>query len=259
MSAAQLTDRGFQYDRRWMLVDADNSFITQRECPQMSLLQTAFEKDLLIVHHKNKEGDRIELSLNPATAPTCKVKIWADECTAQYISTTADEWFSDKLSIPCRLVYMPDSERRKVDQQYAFNNEITNLSDAYPLLIIGQSSLDDLYSRLKQPLPMNRFRPNIVFTGGEPYEEDTMEHVVVNNIDLYGVKLCARCPITTTDQHTALRGKEPLKTFAKYRMKNNKVYFGQNMLYSKTGIINVGDVMEVIKTKPPVLFDGDKT
>jgi uncharacterized protein YcbX len=150
---------------------------------------------------------------------------------------------------------MPDTERRKVDEQYAFNNEITGFSDAFPLLIIGQSSLDDLNSRLEQPLPINRFRPNIVFTGGQPYEEDTMEHVIVNKIDLYGVKLCARCVITTINQTDAQKGKEPLKTFASYRMKNNNVYFGQNMLHGQTGVIHLGDVIEVVKTKPPVLFD----
>lgn len=256
MSSASLTDRGFQYDRRWMLVDADNHFITQREYPQMSLLQTAIENDLLVIYHKNNTEDKLILPIYLQAGTACKVKVWNDESMAVYVSEIADEWLSRSLSIPCRLVYMPDSERRKVDQQYAFNHEITGFSDAFPLLMIGQASLDDLNSRLERPLPMNRFRPNIVFTGGEPYEEDIMEHVVVNKIDLYGVKLCARCAITTTDQTNAQRGKEPLKTFAGYRLKNNKVYFGQNMLHANTGVINVGDVIEVIKTKPPVLFDG---
>lgn len=256
VSSAQLTDRGFQYDRRWMLVDADNRFITQREYPQMSLLQTAIKDDLLVIYHKNNTDDTLSLPVNPETGIACKVRVWNDECVAVYISEVADEWLSNKLSVSCRLVYMPDSERRKVDVQYAFNNEITGFADAFPLLMIGRASLDDLNSRLEQPLPMNRFRPNIVFTGGQPYDEDTMEHVMVNGIDLYGVKLCARCAITTTDQTNAQRGKEPLKIFAGYRMKNNKVYFGQNMLHAKTGVINVGDEIEVIKTKPPVMFDG---
>lgn len=253
LSAAQLTDRGFQYDRRWMLVDANNSFLTQREYPVMSLLQTAIENNELIIYHKNDSTDKVAVPLHPLPKQTSKVKVWADECDALYVSDTADEWLSKKLAMPCRLVYMPDTEKRKVDVQYAQNNEITAFSDGYPLLMIGQASLDDLNSRLAEPLPMNRFRPNIVFTGGGPYDEDIMEHVVVNEIDLYGVKLCSRCTVTTIDQVNALKTKEPLKTFAQYRSMDNKVYFGQNILFKQKGTMQVGDAIKLIKTKPRVL------
>src|SRR4030095_3954778 len=103
-----------------------------------------------------------------------------------------DEWFTEMLSFKCRLVYMPETSRRKVDEIYARDSEITAFSDGFPILLIGQSSLDDLNSRLTESLPMDRFRPNIVFTGGEPYEEDAMEHFVINEIDFFGVKLCSR-------------------------------------------------------------------
>jgi uncharacterized protein YcbX len=150
---------------------------------------------------------------------------------------------------------MPDIERRKVDERYALNNEITSFSDGYPLLMIGQASLDDLNSRMAEPLAMDRFRPNIVFLGGAPYDEDTMEHVKANDIDLYGVKLCARCVVTTINQLTAEKEKEPLKTLAGYRMKDNKVYFGQNILFKQAGMIKVGDTLKIIATKPRVLAD----
>ena len=253
LSAAQLTDRGFQYDRRWMLVDANNGFLTQREYPVMSLLQTAIENNELIIYHKNDSADKVSVPLHPLPKQTNKVKVWDDECDAQYVSESADEWFSKKLLIPCRLVYMPDTEKRKVDEHYAQHNEITGFSDGYPLLMIGQASLDDLNSRLAEPLPMNRFRPNIVFTGGGPYDEDIMEHIVVNEIDLYGVKLCSRCTVTTIDQVNALKTKEPLKTFAQYRSMDSKVYFGQNILFKQKGTIQVGDAIRVIKTKPRIL------
>src|SRR6185312_14229953 len=100
----------------------------------------------------------------------------------------ADEWFSKMLSVNCRLVYMPDSIQRFVDEKYARNGEITGFADAFPFLIIGQASLDDLNNRLAEALPINRFRPNIVFTGGKPYEEDVMEHFIINGINFYGVK-----------------------------------------------------------------------
>lgn len=252
--AAHLTDRGFQYDRRWMLVDANNHFLTQREYPVMSLLQTSIVDHNLVIYHKNDLSDSVQVPLHPAPAEYRSVKIWDDQCEAQFVGEMYDSWFSEKLAMPCRLVYMPELERRKVDVKYAIDNDITSFSDGYPLLMIGQASLDDLNSRLEQILPINRFRPNIVFTGGLPYAEDTMEHLVINGIDLFGVKLCARCVLTTIDQSTAHATKEPLKTLAGYRMANNKIYFGQNMLLKQTGWIKVGDTMEVISSKPSVEF-----
>lgn len=245
----RLTDKGFKYDRRWMIVDSHNNFLTQREFAQMSLLQTAIEGDQLIIFDKNNREDTIAVSLHNDVTATIKVTIWEDECSAQYVSDTADKWLTNKLKMNCRLVYMPDTEMRKVDDRYAHKNEVTNFSDGYPLMMIGQGSLDDLNGRLAEPLPMDRFRPNIVFIGGTPFDEDTMEHIVINGIDLYGVKLCSRCTVTTINQDTAVKTKEPLKTLAEYRLKNNKIYFGQNMLFQSIGNMQVGDRIEVLKTK----------
>ena len=255
VTSAQLTDRGLQYDRRWMLVDMEGNFLTQREYAAMSLLQTAIENDQLIVYPKNNPADKIILSLHPESTSTVRVKVWDDVCDAQLLSDAADEWFSTKLAMQCQLVYMLDEERRKVDERYAHDNEITSFSDGYPLLIIGQASLDDLNNRLNERVPMNRFRPNIVFTGGQPFDEDTMEHIRINAIDLYGVKLCARCVVTTIDQTNATKAKEPLKTLAVYRMVNNKIYFGQNIIFKQTGVISKGDAIEMIASKRPMVFN----
>lgn len=245
---ASVTDRGFEYDRRWMLVDMNNRFLTQRAVPKMALLQVKLTGEGLKVHHKTKD-DSINIPLTPQTSETALAQIWDDECRVQWVSAAVDCWFSDMLSIQCRLVYMPDTTYRNVDSLYAANNEITSLSDAYPFLIIGQASLDDLNSRMDEALPMNRFRPNIVFTGGAPFQEDTMEQFVINNIQMFGVKLCARCMITTINQQNGECGKEPLKTLATYRMKNNKIYFGQNVLAHGTGQIQVGNSIHIVKEK----------
>jgi uncharacterized protein YcbX len=141
---------------------------------------------------------------------------------------------------------MPDHSQRLVDFNYAQQNEITSFSDGYPLLIIGQASLDDLNQKLAQPLPMNRFRPNIVFTGGYPFQEDEMKAFEINDINFYGVKPCARCVITTIDQQTGEKNKEPLKTLSTYRMWDNKVYFGQNLLYNNTGTLHAGDKITLL-------------
>ncbi|HRI21171.1 MAG TPA: MOSC domain-containing protein [Panacibacter sp.] len=251
--AAVVTDRGLQHDRRWMLVDEQNNFLTQREFAEMALLQVTLTVNGLQVRHKIN-GDVINIPAAPQTNEIAAVKIWDDECIAQFVNAGADEWFSDMLSTKCRLVYMPDSTKRKVDESYATNNEITSLSDGYPLLIIGQASLADLNSRLAEPLPINRFRPNIVFTGGAAFEEDSLKHFTINHINFYGVKPCARCPIPTIDQGNATKSKEPLKTLATYRMKNNKVYFGQNLLHNGEGIINVGDKIIIHQLNEPAQF-----
>lgn len=255
VNAAQLTDRGFEYDRRWMLVDSDNRFLTQREHPAMCLLQTEITEESLVVYHKNNVKDRISVPLQPLPVNACTVTVWDDQCPAWYVSSEADKWLSGKLACDCRLVYMPEMSERKVDQRYAGENELTSFSDGYPVLIIGQASLDDLNGRLESPLGIERFRPNIVFTGGLPYEEDTMQHICINDIDLFGVKLCGRCTIITIDQSTAAGSKEPLKTLSRYRMKNNKVYFGQNILYKQTGKISTGDPIVLISSKPAADFD----
>lgn len=190
-----------------MLVDENNCFLTQRELPQMSLLQVAFSDEGFTVKHKIKNAEAVTIPLSAGSNETASVQVWSYRGRAEFVSTRIDEWFSDILSHRCRLVYMPDSTKRRVDTRYAFKKELTSFSDGYPFLIIGQSSLDDLNARLAEPLPMNRFRPNIVFTGAEPYHEDIMEQFSINDIQFYGVKLCARCVIITTDQENATRSR----------------------------------------------------
>ncbi|MDX2045588.1 MAG: MOSC domain-containing protein [Chitinophagaceae bacterium] len=247
---AQLTGRGLLHDRRWMLVDENNLFLTQREYPQMALLQTAISETGIQIFHKQQPDKKILIPFHPVIKEKITVQVWDDTCEAVTMSSETNEWFSTQLQIPCRLVYMPDDSLRKVDSNYAVHNtDITGFSDGYPLLMIGQASLDELNRRLTEPLPMNRFRPNIVFTGGKPHEEDEMENFITGDINFYGVKLCARCMVTTTNQDTGERGKEPLKTLSAYRMKNNNVYFGQNALYNKPGRLSVGDAISILRRK----------
>jgi uncharacterized protein YcbX len=246
VSSAFLTERGFEHDRRWMLVDANNRFISQRELSGLALLQVSIIDQGLKVTYKHGKEETI-IPFEPLMTDHVFVTIWDDICLAQLVSETLNEWFSRILSFPCKLVYMPDSTHRKVDVNYASNDEITSFADGYPLLIIGQSSLNELNKKLAEPLPIERFRPNIVFTGGTPHEEDLLEYFTISEINFYGVKPCARCVITTVDQQTAEKGKEPLKTLATYRLKNSNVYFGQNLLHKGSGEIKVGDIIDVRK------------
>jgi hypothetical protein len=143
----------------------------------------------------------------------------------------------------CRLVYFPEENSRPVDPRYKVNGEQVSLADAYPFLIIGQSSFEDLNSKLQEPVPMNRFRPNFVFTGGKPFEEDTWRNFSIGSTRFVGVKPCDRCVLTTVNQETGQKGVEPLKTLTSYRKRDNKVYFGQNLVALDHKRIQIGDLI----------------
>jgi uncharacterized protein YcbX len=256
VASALLTDRGFQYDRRWMLINAENQFMTQREYPQMALLQTNITGEGVSIFHMSDIHERILVPFWVSEKDKFMVNIWGDSCEAVFVNKEIDAWLSARLRVSCRLVFMPDDSLRKVDSRYAVQeNNITSLSDGYPLMVISQSSLDDLNSRMEKPVPMNRFRPNIVLAGANPYEEDEMADFMIRGIHFYGVKLCSRCAITTINQDSLEKGKEPLKTLSTYRLKDKNVLFGQNVLYNNGGVsIKTGDRIEIIRRKPKTEF-----
>lgn len=167
------------------------------------------------------------------------VNIWDDTCTAELVSSVADNWFSEILNVKCRLVRMPESTKRLVDRKYSSEEKSVSFADGYPFLIIGQASLDDLNKKLRQPLPIDRFRPNFVFTGGEPFEEDNWKKFKIGEVVFTALKPCARCMITTIDQDSSEKGFEPLTTLASYRKKDSKVLFGMNLICNSTGTINL--------------------
>lgn len=241
---AEVTDRGLKYDRRWMLVDSSGKFLTQRTFPQMALIKVDLSKDTLFFRNM-KTTDQFSVGIIETTGKKINSAVWSDQVELLHVNSIADEWFSQALNIKCKLVFMPEETKRAVDKEYAANNEITSLSDGYPFLIIGQASLDDLNSKLKEKIPMNRFRPNLVFTGGKPFEEDEMKNFVIGSISFFGVKPCGRCVVTTIDQNTAQKSEEPLRTLSAYRAFGNKVNFGMNLLHEGRGTIKVGDELKV--------------
>jgi uncharacterized protein YcbX len=256
LNNVQLTDRGFQYDRRWMLIDENRRFLSQREYPGMALLQSAIAEEGLRVFHKDQPTLQVTIPFDPMTNEKMEVEIWDDFCEGTHVSAEADRWFSEILGIQCRLVYMGDDSHRLVEEKYRRNEaDIASFSDGYPVLMISQESLQDLNDRLEEALPMDRFRPNIVIEGVEPYEEDLMAEFTINGIIFFGVKPCTRCVMTTIDQGTGKKNKEPLRTLANYRGRNNKIYFGQNILMDSVGELRVGDEIEIRRRSERLVFD----
>lgn len=248
LNEAEVTDRGLKFDRRWMLVDENDKYLTQRTVSKMALINVGIDNTELKFSLKNS-SETFSLKMNTEGYRKTKIKVWEDFVYAEFVSTTADEWFSDILKTKCKLVYMPDNSVRLVNNKYASNGEIVSFADGFPFLIIGQASLDDLNLRIGEKIPMNRFRPNFVFTGGEPFDEDRMESFAINGITFYVVKPCSRCIITTINQTTGAITKEPLKTLSAYRKVNKRIMFGQNLLHDKNGLVKIGDELKNIQWK----------
>lgn len=228
VKSAKVFEKGLEYDRRWMLMDEDNEFMTQRIYPRMALFKLSKFNDQFSIQYKS---DSLLLPFNHSFIDSpIKAKIWDDLVDVFEVNRSYSEWFSERLQMKCRLVAFPEKNARPVDEKYQVNHEQVSLADAYPFLIIGEQSLADLNSRLKEPLPMNRFRPNFVFTGGQPFEEDGWGKFSIGKNKFAAVKLCARCVLTTVNQDTGDKGIEPLLTLSQYRKKENKVLFGQNLI-----------------------------
>lgn len=237
--AWQVDEFGLRFDRRWMVIDEAGRFISQREQPRLALVRPSFHEDFLLV---DAPGQRpLELPLLPTCSITTKITVWDDSCEVDWLGDHAAAWFSAALGYSCSLVYMPGSTLRPADPTFAPVGTRVSFADGFPFLMISEESLADLNSRMPTPLPMNRFRPNLVIAGAEPFVEDRLQTFRIGNIGFSVVKPCDRCAITTTDQATGQREKEPLRTLATYRRHNGKVFFGQNVVHHGIGRLRVGD------------------
>jgi uncharacterized protein len=233
---------GLRYDRRWMVVDAAGKMISQRSHPRLALVRPAVDDGILRVETAGMPA--LELPLAPAPAVTTPAAIWDDTCAAVWTGERAAHWFSDVLETDCSLVYMPETTVRLADTSYAPSGHRVSFADGFAFLVVSEESLADLNGRMPAPLPMNRFRPNLVIAGGDPFGEDALGSFRIGAIRFHVVKPCDRCVITTTDQATGERGLEPLRTLATYRRRDGKVYFGQNVVHEGIGRIAIGDPLE---------------
>lgn len=244
-SSAELDRFGLVGDRRWLVTDTRGHFLTQRECPNMAMIRVEQHGDAL---HLSCRGQSLVVSVPPANAASCWVQVWEDRVLAQHAGAEADAWLSASLDRDCQLVHMGDDCYRRVDGHYALSGETVSFADGFPLLLISQASLDDLNSRLSAPVPMNRFRPNLVVDGCEAFAEDRWRRIRVGAIELEVAKACSRCVMPSIDQHTGEKNSEVLSVLASYRRgADRQTYFGQNLLYSGDGRLNVGDPVEVLE------------
>ncbi len=240
--SAMTTNRGFQHDRTWMLVNAEGKFITQREYASMALFKTKIDSSELVVEF---EGDEISIPLVPSNSSKQRVKVWRHIFDATLVSDHVDQWFSNKLNMECRMVYMgPDDKRHKSLIKAPRKTELS-FADGYPYLIIGTASFDGLQSKLEEPIAINRFRANIIIETTDPHCEERWDFIEVGGAVLKMIKPCARCPVVNINQETGESTKSVLKTLSTYRKMSSKVYFGMNTVSIEDGEIKVGDFVLV--------------
>ena len=252
VAEAEVTARGLRHDRRWLLVDERNRFLTQRQSPELALLVVApAYNGFLISHRQRPELLPLFIPFEATPDRTLFVTVWDDILWAWRGTPEADEWLSEALGRPCRLVYMSDMVRREVEPDLNPEGKLVSFADAYPFLLIGEAALADLNTRLAQPVPMDRFRPSLVFGGGEAYEDDSWEQFQIGEVPFRAVRGCGRCVLTTIDQRTATKNPlgEPLRTLASYRNVENSALFGQNATGPSHGRLRVGDAVTVLSRK----------
>lgn len=240
LTTAELASRGLPYDREFMLVTLQGRFLSQRDLAAMALIRPSYDGEVLtvrapgaapLVHKAADEGEVREVTVH------------RHDCQGVDQGDYAAAWFSALLGQDCRLVRF--AGRRPTSSG---GGELM-FADGYPLLVISAESLADLNGRLDEPLPMNRFRPSIVVEGLGPYGEDSVRLLRIGATVIEMVKACARCVITTTDQRTGERGREPLRTLASYRTIDRGIRFGQNAVPRTLGTLTLGDPVEILEAR----------
>lgn len=241
-------------DRRFLVVDTDGRFLTQRSHPRMAGVATSLSPEELSLSAEGVGAMKIPLQPE-GTAPIRRVTVWKHAgLLAEDCGDAAARWLGDFLSVECRLVWIGRQFRRAVTKPAAREGDMVTFADAVPMLVASEASLTDLNDRLmengSEAVPMDRFRPNLVIRGGPPYAEDSWTRIRIGEIVFRSAGPCARCTVTTTDQRTGERGIEPLRTLAQYRRDPQEpanVLFGQNLIHeTKTGTLCLGDTVEVL-------------
>ena len=254
--------RGFQNDRRFMIVDKNGKFLSQREISKMATIHTDILDDKIKLSSV-EPFDSLSIDLANKFEKEINVQVWQSVCKGLLADEYTNNWFSDVLETECFLVQMPDSTERQINKKFNKGREIVSFADGYPYLLIGENSLHDLNKKLDKQISMNRFRPNIVVEGFEAFAEDNWKKIRIGETIFRVTKPCARCVITTIDQETGIKEKsEPLKTLASYRkaseiypenyqdldIDENAVLFGQNLVAENFGEeLKIGDEIEILE------------
>lgn len=249
---------GLAGDRRWMIVDADGGAVTAREHPQLLLVTPSLNSDGITLSRPAAEDLTVPLPRGDDLVP---VNVWGSDLAAALASDAAANWLSEAVGEPVRLVYLDEPTRRRPDPSRSREHDRVSFADAYPLLLASEGSLATLNELIADgpraaegPLPMTRFRPNVVVAGAPAWAEDTWRLLRIGDVVFRVTKGCDRCVLTTIDPATAAIGKEPITTLAKYRRWGGKVWFGINLIPDSLRpgeMVRIGDPVEILEHAEP--------
>ncbi|GIJ52126.1 molybdenum cofactor biosysynthesis protein [Virgisporangium aliadipatigenens] len=241
LDTADVEPWGLRGDRRWLIVDtASGKGLTQREAPLLTRIRPATVPGGLVLRSPGKK----DLDVAEPAGEARTVQVHRDFLKG-VTAPAASGWLSELLDRDVWLAWLADPTQRPVDPQYARADDRVSFADGYPLLLTSMASLGALNAELDEPLPMNRFRPNVVVDGEHPWAEDDWQRLRIGDLPFRGPKDCARCVVTTTDQETGERGREPLRTLGRIRKLRHGLLFGRNLIPDATGTLSVGDPLAV--------------
>ena len=248
VEALEFDELGPRFDRRWMVARPDGKSVSQRDAPRLATVTARLEGDSLTLEADDRRLEPLALPVGASDERT-RVRIHGAAMRGNVVSAEADAWISELLGARRRLVYMPPEDARATDPAFASGRR-TSFTDGYPVLLAGQASLDELARRAGREIPVERFRPNVLATSARPHDEDRWRRFAVGGLVCEGVKLCARCRVTTIDQRSgALDGdREPLRSLARYRRIESLVYFGVYVVHECSGRIAAGDRIDVLES-----------
>ena len=246
-----IEEKGPKWDRRWMITDLKGCFLTQKHCPMMTFIQAKVCEDHLVVLVPSGEEYRLQI---PSRGDPKEVVVWKDLCFALDMGDEIAKVLSSFLETECRLVFMPESSKRFVNAKYSTHPHEYGFADSGPIVLISESSLEDLNSRLETQVTMQRFRPNLEVQGCAPYEEDTWKKIQIGKIVFDVVKATSRCARINIDPHTGVQGVEPLQTLSTYRKGEKGIFFGQMLIPQNQGILKKGDLLTVLERQPSLVF-----
>jgi uncharacterized protein len=238
VESAQAQEMGFENDRRWMLIDEENQFITQRKHPVLSQFYPNIKKNKIEILFKNSTHEFfLEENLNEFIVSN----VWDDESKVLEVNKDTSKWFSDALGFNCKLVKIANQGARKHNSTKLEVTLNVSLADGYPYLIIGSKSLNFLNEKLEEKIKILRFRPNIVISTEIPHEEDVFDVFQIGEVKFKNAKPCGRCIMINNDPENGKVYKEPLNTLSTYRKVEHSVLFGTNCFVLNEGIVNIGD------------------
>lgn len=237
---AKAEEMGFENDRRWMLIDEENQFITQRKYPNLSQFYPKINEGKIVILHQNTTH---EFFINETVDEPILSTVWDDETKVFEVNKATSKWFSETLGFICKLVKIINKGDRKHNSSKLDITLNVSLADGYPYLLIGSESLNFLNEKLEEKITIARFRPNIVISSKLPHEEDSFDTFQIRNVKFKNAKPCGRCIMVNNDPKNGIVKKEPLNTLRTYRKEDNSILFGTNIMCLNEGEIRVGDVL----------------